>query len=117
MTPYACFLTGECPKGTRESYQLGRDRLVVGWLGDIVLHEPSVSREYATLTWNGGEWAMNTAARVAKFDANVLLFGESDTGKELFASLVMEEGTRKSKKFLPVHGTRTEMREARSTTQ
>ena len=44
--------------GTRVSYQLGRERLVVGRLGDIALHEPSVSREHAALTWNGSEWVL-----------------------------------------------------------
>ena len=47
--------------------------------------------------------AMKTAARAAKSNATVLLFGETGTGKELFAKLVWEESARKAKKFLPVH--------------
>lgn len=49
-------LRGECPPGTRVNYQLGRARVTVGRLGDVALHEPSVSREHASLSWGGGAW-------------------------------------------------------------
>ena len=40
------------------SCRLERERFVVGRLGDIALHESSVSREHAALTWNGSEWIL-----------------------------------------------------------
>ena len=49
-------LTGECPRGVLVRYILKGDRLTVGRHGDICLHEPSVSREHAVLTWNGDAW-------------------------------------------------------------
>ena len=52
------FLIGECPPGTHVSYQLAGERLVVGRLGGVALHEPSVSREHAVLTLSGGGWVV-----------------------------------------------------------
>ena len=49
-------LTGECPPGTRLRCQLSGDRITIGRQGDIALHEPSVSREHAVLTWSGRDW-------------------------------------------------------------
>ena len=49
-------MSGECPAGTHVCFQLGKARITVGRLGDIALHEPSVSREHAALSWNGVEW-------------------------------------------------------------
>lgn len=51
-------LAGECPPGTHVSYQLAGERLVVGRLGGVALHEPSVSREHAVLAWNGSGWVV-----------------------------------------------------------
>ena len=56
MTVPLYVLTGECPPGTRVSCQLGRERVTVGRLGDVALHEPSVSREHAVLSWGGGAY-------------------------------------------------------------
>ena len=49
-------LVGECPKGIQVRYPLSAARLAVGRHGDIVLREPSVSRDHAVLTWNGDAW-------------------------------------------------------------
>lgn len=40
------------------SCRLERNRLIVGRLGDVALHESSVSREHAVMTWNGIEWIL-----------------------------------------------------------
>ena len=40
------------------SFRLAQERISVGRLGDIALHEPSVSREHAVLSWNGSEWVV-----------------------------------------------------------
>lgn len=49
-------LVGECPLGTQVRYLLSSAKLTVGRHGDIVLREPSVSRDHAVLTWNGDAW-------------------------------------------------------------
>ena len=57
-----CFvLTGECPPGTQVRFMLSAARMTVGRHGDVALHEPSVSRDHAILTWNGDVWNVTDA--------------------------------------------------------
>lgn len=49
-------LVGECPPGTQVRMSLSAVKMTVGRHGDIVLREPSVSRDHAVLTWNGDVW-------------------------------------------------------------
>jgi DNA-binding NtrC family response regulator len=46
---------------------------------------------------------MRQAGKAAKHDATVLIRGETGTGKELFARLIVEESPRREKPFIPVH--------------
>lgn len=47
--------------------------------------------------------AVRLALKAAQSDATVLIRGETGTGKELFAMLVVEESSRKTEPFIPVH--------------
>ena len=49
-------LVGECPLGTQVRILLSAAKMTVGRHGDIVLREPSVSRDHAVLIWNGDVW-------------------------------------------------------------
>ena len=49
-------LVGECPPGTQVRFLLSTAKMTVGRHGDIVLREPSVSRDHAVLIWNGDVW-------------------------------------------------------------
>jgi len=56
MSESRLVLYGQCPVGTHVRFLLTGEKLTVGRHGDIALHEPSVSREHAVLTWNGDAW-------------------------------------------------------------
>ncbi len=47
--------------------------------------------------------ALNLAKRVSVQDCNVLVYGETGTGKELFAQSIHNESNRKNKKFIPLN--------------
>jgi arginine utilization regulatory protein len=47
--------------------------------------------------------ALNLAKRVSVQDCNVLVYGETGTGKELFAQSIHNGSTRKNKKFIPLN--------------
>ncbi|SHI49064.1 arginine utilization regulatory protein [Dethiosulfatibacter aminovorans DSM 17477] len=47
--------------------------------------------------------ALNLAKRVSVQDCNVLIYGETGTGKELFAQSIHNESRRKGKKFVPLN--------------
>ena len=49
-------LTGVCPDGTSVRFMLAGDSLTVGRHGVLSLHDPSVSRDHAVMTWNGDAW-------------------------------------------------------------
>ncbi len=46
---------------------------------------------------------MKTVQQVARFDANVLIYGGSGTGKELLARIMHQRSRRKDKPFVPVN--------------
>jgi two-component system NtrC family response regulator/two-component system response regulator HydG len=46
---------------------------------------------------------MRQAVKAAKHDATVLIRGETGTGKELFARLIVDESPRRDRPFIPVH--------------
>lgn len=54
-------LVGECPPGTQVRFLLSAVKMTVGRHGDIVLREPSVSRDHAVLIWNGDVWKVTDA--------------------------------------------------------
>jgi len=54
-------LVGEYPPGTHVRFSLSAVNLTVGRHGDIVLYEPSVSRDHAVLVWNGDAWKVTDA--------------------------------------------------------
>lgn len=56
MTLPSLVLVGECPPGTQVRFLLSAVKMTVGRHGDIVLREPSVSRDHAVLIWNGDVW-------------------------------------------------------------
>jgi DNA-binding NtrC family response regulator len=47
--------------------------------------------------------AKRDAVRISKYDINVLLYGETGSGKELFARLIHSSSLRKEKAFVPVN--------------
>lgn len=47
--------------------------------------------------------ALNLAKRVSVQDCNVLVYGETGTGKELFAQSIHNSSMRKNKKFIPLN--------------
>ncbi len=46
---------------------------------------------------------MRQAVKAARHDATVLIRGETGTGKELFARLIVDESPRRDKPYIPVH--------------
>ena len=61
-------LVGECPSGVQVRFLLSAVKMTVGRHGDIVLREPSVSRDHAVLIWNGDVWqVMDAGSRNGTF--------------------------------------------------
>jgi len=55
------FLTAEGSSVAPLRYQLSGERVTLGRHGDIVIQDPSVSREHAVLTWAGDFWWVTDA--------------------------------------------------------
>lgn len=80
---------------------------------DEINHEESLNETHTIISEN--YWtsligydrefvkAKKDALRISKYDINVLLYGESGSGKELFARLIHGNSIRREKAFVPVN--------------
>jgi DNA-binding NtrC family response regulator len=66
---------------------------------------PSVRRAPPVIVGRGAALlqVMRQAVKAAKHEATVLIRGETGTGKELFARLIVDESPRRDRPFIPVH--------------